>query len=79
MVEHRHATHPEIVKRLKRADGHIKSIIEMIDAAGPEPAERCDAARRSERRPRAYEKSAQLSFRASMSPSENTSRMDRMP
>lgn len=32
MVEHRHATHPEIVKRLKRADGHIKSIIEMIES-----------------------------------------------
>ncbi len=28
---HRHATHPDIVKRLKRADGHLRSIIEMID------------------------------------------------
>jgi len=30
--EHLHQTHPEIVKRLKRADGHLKSIIEMIEA-----------------------------------------------
>ncbi len=28
---HRHATHPDIVKRLKRADGHLRGIIEMID------------------------------------------------
>ncbi|MEJ0096292.1 MAG: metal-sensing transcriptional repressor [Methylocella sp.] len=27
-----HQTHPEIVKRLKRADGHLKGIIEMIEA-----------------------------------------------
>lgn len=27
-----HETHPEIVKRLKRADGHLKGIIEMIEA-----------------------------------------------
>ena len=29
--EHRHATHPDIVKRLKRADGHLRGIIEMIE------------------------------------------------
>lgn len=29
---HVHETHPEIVKRLKRADGHLKGIIEMIEA-----------------------------------------------
>ena len=29
---HFHATHPEIVKRLKRADGHLRSVIEMIEA-----------------------------------------------
>lgn len=29
---HRHDTHPEIVKRLKRAEGHLKSVIAMIDA-----------------------------------------------
>lgn len=28
---HRHATHPHIVKRLKRADGHLKSVIDMIE------------------------------------------------
>jgi hypothetical protein NreA len=32
---HLHRTHPEIVKRLKRADGHLKSIIEMIDVGRP--------------------------------------------
>lgn len=30
-----HQTHPEIVKRLKRADGHLKSIIAMIEARRP--------------------------------------------
>jgi DNA-binding FrmR family transcriptional regulator len=29
---HRHETHPEIVKRLKRAEGHLKSVIAMIEA-----------------------------------------------
>ncbi|MFI5014875.1 MAG: metal-sensing transcriptional repressor [Hyphomicrobiales bacterium] len=28
---HRHQSHPEIVKRLKRAEGHLRSIIEMIE------------------------------------------------
>lgn len=26
-----HTSHPEIIKRLKRADGHLKSIIEMLE------------------------------------------------
>lgn len=30
-----HETHPEIVKRLKRADGHLKAIIEMIETGRP--------------------------------------------
>jgi DNA-binding FrmR family transcriptional regulator len=30
-----HASHPAIVKRLKRADGHLKSIIEMIETGRP--------------------------------------------
>lgn len=30
--EHRHETHPDIVKRLKRAEGHLKSVIAMIEA-----------------------------------------------
>ncbi len=32
---HSHETHPEIVKRLKRANGHLKSVIEMIEAGRP--------------------------------------------
>ncbi len=35
MSEHRHETHPEIVKRLKRAEGHLKSIIAMIEDGRP--------------------------------------------
>jgi DNA-binding FrmR family transcriptional regulator len=30
-----HETHPDIVKRLKRADGHLRGIIEMIEASRP--------------------------------------------
>jgi uncharacterized protein len=30
--EHVHATHPEIVKRLRRAEGHLRSIVAMIEA-----------------------------------------------
>lgn len=29
---HVHETHPEITKRLKRAEGHIRSVIDMIEA-----------------------------------------------
>lgn len=29
---HIHETHPEIVKRLKRADGHLRSVVEMLEA-----------------------------------------------
>jgi DNA-binding FrmR family transcriptional regulator len=35
MAEHIHETHPEIVKRLKRAEGHLRSVIEMIEAGRP--------------------------------------------
>lgn len=28
---HTHATHPEIVNRLKRAEGHLRSIVAMIE------------------------------------------------
>ena len=31
MSEHRHETHPAIVKRLNRAGGHLRSIVEMIE------------------------------------------------
>ncbi|RJT32860.1 metal resistance protein [Mesorhizobium waimense] len=32
---HIHETHPDIIKRLKRADGHLRGIIEMIEAGRP--------------------------------------------
>lgn len=35
MAEHRHVTHPDIIKRLRRADGHLKSVIAMIEAGKP--------------------------------------------
>lgn len=35
MAEHRHDTHPEIAKRLKRAEGHLRSVIEMIAEGRP--------------------------------------------
>lgn len=35
MAEHRHDTHPDIVKRLKRAEGHLKSVIAMIEGGRP--------------------------------------------
>ena len=30
-----HQSHPEIVKRLKRADGHLRGVIEMIEGRRP--------------------------------------------
>lgn len=33
--EHQHATHPGLVKRLKRADGHLRHVIEMIETGKP--------------------------------------------
>lgn len=30
-----HATHPQIVKRLKRAEGHVRSIVAMIESGRP--------------------------------------------
>ncbi|SMC73972.1 metal-sensing transcriptional repressor [Rhizobium sp. RU36D] len=35
MEPHRHETHPDIVKRLKRAEGHLKSVISMIEEGRP--------------------------------------------
>ncbi|TIN18629.1 MAG: metal-sensing transcriptional repressor [Mesorhizobium sp.] len=32
---HVHETHPDIVKRLKRADGHLRAVVEMIEAGRP--------------------------------------------
>jgi DNA-binding FrmR family transcriptional regulator len=31
-AQHLHRTHPEIAQRLKRAEGHLRSIVEMIEA-----------------------------------------------
>lgn len=33
--EHRHASHPAVIARLKRANGHLRSVIEMIEAGRP--------------------------------------------
>lgn len=30
-----HTTHPDIVKRLKRAEGHLRSIVEMLESERP--------------------------------------------
>ncbi len=32
---HLHETHPEIAKRLKRAEGHLRSVIDMVEAGRP--------------------------------------------
>ena len=32
---HIHGSHPEIVKRLKRAEGHLRSVVEMIESGRP--------------------------------------------
>ncbi len=32
---HLHQSHPEIIKRLKRADGHLRGVIDMIEAGRP--------------------------------------------
>jgi DNA-binding FrmR family transcriptional regulator len=32
---HRHATHPDLIKRLKRAEGHMRHVIAMIDGGEP--------------------------------------------
>ena len=30
-----HATHPGVIKRLKRADGHLRHVIDMIEQGRP--------------------------------------------
>ncbi len=30
-----HATHPALIARLKRAEGHLRAVIEMIEASKP--------------------------------------------
>lgn len=31
----KHASHPEIVKRLKRAEGHLRSVVAMLEEERP--------------------------------------------
>jgi len=35
MTEHHHASHPDIVKRLRRAEGHLRGVIAMIEGGKP--------------------------------------------
>ena len=35
MEQHKHSSHPDVIKRLKRAEGHLKSVIAMIEAEKP--------------------------------------------
>jgi len=35
MIERPHASHPDIVKRLKRAEGHLRGVIGMIEGEKP--------------------------------------------
>ncbi|WP_018952455.1 metal-sensing transcriptional repressor [Thioalkalivibrio sulfidiphilus] len=35
MAKHRHTTHPAIVKRLRRAEGHLRHVIAMIESEEP--------------------------------------------
>ena len=32
---HVHATHPALIAQLKRADGHLRAVIDMIEAGKP--------------------------------------------
>ena len=34
-VDHQHRTHDDVAKRLKRADGHLRNVIAMIEAGRP--------------------------------------------
>ena len=34
-MAHMHESHPDIIKRLKRADGHLRKIIAMIEEGKP--------------------------------------------
>lgn len=37
MKRHIHETHPNIVNRLKRAEGHLRKVIEMLESGEPCP------------------------------------------
>lgn len=34
-ADHLHESHPEIAKRLKRAEGHLRSVVAMIESGRP--------------------------------------------
>jgi len=33
--QHRHASHPGLIKRLKRADGHLRHVVDMLEDGKP--------------------------------------------
>lgn len=33
--EHSHASHPKVVSRLKRAEGHLRAVVAMIEVGRP--------------------------------------------
>ena len=35
IMAHNNTTHPDILKRLKRAEGHLRSVIEMVETGRP--------------------------------------------
>jgi uncharacterized protein len=35
MTDHKHDSHPAIIKRLNRAMGHLRAIVDMIEAGRP--------------------------------------------
>jgi hypothetical protein NreA len=35
MPSHTHLTHPDIVRRLRRAEGHLRSVVQMIEDERP--------------------------------------------
>lgn len=35
VLDHTHASHPDVIKRLKRANGHLSKIIAMIEEGRP--------------------------------------------
>lgn len=34
-IPHRHTSHPKIIARLKRAEGHLSAVTRMIEAGSP--------------------------------------------
>jgi DNA-binding FrmR family transcriptional regulator len=45
MSNHKHASHPAIIKRLNRATGHLRSIVTMIEEGGPASTSRSSSMR----------------------------------